>query len=62
MEEITEELAGELTGDAVEAVAASTESMEALKVQAALNEKTAGVQEDALEMLKKGYVPFDVRL
>lgn len=62
VEEITEELAGELTGDAVEAVAASTESMEALKVQAALNEKTAGVQEDALEMLKKGYVPFDVRL
>ncbi len=62
IEETTEELAGELTGDAVEAVAASTESMEALKVQAALNEKTAGVQEDALEMLKKGYVPFDVRL
>lgn len=63
-EELTENLTEELTGDVTEEV---TEELTGDAVEEITEELTGNVveetaQDEALAMLKKGYVPFDVRL
>lgn len=58
----SEKLTEELTGDVTEVSAISEGVVEAATADVSLSEEAVEIQEEALAMLKKGYVPFDVRL
>lgn len=62
MEETSGELAEEMTADEAELTEVSAEDMGAVTAEVFLSEEAAATQEETLAMLKKGYVPFDVRL
>lgn len=61
IEETAQELTEEMAVGAAEFVAVSAEGIDVAESEA-LKEDVVSTQEEALAMLKKGYVPFDVRL
>lgn len=62
VEDASEKLTEEFTGNTAQVSVISEASVEEATADASLNEEAVEIQEEAFAMLKKGYVPFDVRL